>query len=581
VNHDLDDVVPTALRALFAAPDFDRPPGLTPAETHERTYRLLRRVAAAEPPAALLADPARLADLMGWAATRDPALGHAVLLHYCLCLNGIATFSPDPDAALAATEGTVGVLFMTEAGRSNSHGAIRTEAHYDPGTRTFTLRTPDAAAAKFPAAAALPHVPKTALVYARLITADIESVFTFRVPFGGPHGVPGGMRIAPVPESTAFPSDYAAVAFDGTRLPFEAWLSDGAILDPDGRLTDPLGDPDARLRRSMAPGAATWLAIVAANAAFARAAAAVAIRFARVRRTADRLAPGLVLLDYRSHRLALFTALADAYALTAVANAAKRNHATADASGSAGWTPWTAVDPLLPLLKTAATDLAARTVRECRSRCGAPGFVGAPILLAYEAATEAYRTAGGDNRLVRFDTARAMLTAEPPAGRVPETLRSPGDFARLAAVCERRLRTVLADGLVAARASGADEAAAWNAHLDAAEEAAGVRAERIVMERFAEAAADSPARPVLERLAVLHGAAWVRRRAASLVRCRLLTAADLRAVDAAAARACDLLLPDVPDLVGAFGVDEDFLGTFVAAEDHLSAFAKRFGFSDL
>lgn len=575
-----------ALRTAFTGPEFDRPPGLTMPQSHARTYRLLRHVTKTVGPAAdLLADRPRLADLMGWAATRDPALFHAMLLHYCLCLNGIASFSPDPAAALAPveSEGLHGVLLMTEAGRSNSHGAIRTEARFDPAAREFLLHTPDAAAVKFPTSTALPDVPKVALIYARLVVGGTDGgVFTFRLPFGGAHGTPAGMRIAPTPESAAFPSDFAAVAFTGARLPFDAWLNDGAAIDADGRLTDPLGTPEARLRRSMSVGGATWLAILAASAAVARASCAMAFRYSRTRRTADRLASGRVLLDYRSQRFALCTALADACALTAIVNHAKRNQSAANTTDASAWTPWAAVDPLLPLLKTVATDTAARVVRSCRGRCGAPAFVGSPILPAYEQAAEAYRTAGGDNLLIRFDTARGMLSAghEPPEDDPPMALRSPDDFTRLARSCEHRLGAALAAGVAA---TGADEFAAWNAHLEPAAEAAGVRAERIALERFADAAAAAApgVRDMLEHLVVLHGVAWVQRRAASLLRCGLLTAADLDALGESAARICDLVLPDAFDLVDAFDVDEDFSGTFMAADDYLAVFAQRCGFADL
>lgn len=584
------------LRALLAGPEFDRPQGLTAPQSHERTLALARRIAEnAGPTSDLLADRTRLTDLMSWAATRDPVLFHALLLHYCLCLNGIDAFSPEPGPALAAIDasGDIGVLLMTEGGRSNSHGSIRTEARYDPQAREFLLHTPDAAAVKYPTATAATAVPRTALVYARLLVGDADcGVFAFTLRFGGPTGHPAGMRIAPTPESAALPVDYAAVAFTNVRIPYTAWLSDGATIDAEGRFSDPLGSPEARLRRSMGVGPRTWRAMIAGCAAFARAATTIAIRYSLTRRTTVNHAADRTLLDHRFQQVELLTALADAYALTALANHAKRAEDAPAAAAPSNWAPWSAVDAALPLLKAAASETAERVVHTCRERCGALAYTGTPLLLAYQATAHAYLSAGGDNALIRFDTARAMTADgfEPPEDRPSQALQDPDDFLSLARSCEHRMRAKLIDSLKtgAAKAdnvktgAATTDADAWDAALAFGAETAAVRAERLMMERFAAAtaAAGPAARPALERLLVLHGIGWARRRTAALTRCGLLTGPVLDTLEDLAHRTCDLLLPEVPALVDAFGLDADYLGTFMAADDHLAAFAAEYGFAD-
>ncbi|MDN3243088.1 acyl-CoA dehydrogenase family protein [Glycomyces tritici] len=576
----------TALRALFAGPAFDRPQGLTAAQSHEHMSELVRSVtSAAGPAASLLADRTRLTDLMGWAATRDPVLFHALLLHYCLCLNGIAEFSPDPVRALAAVEerGDIGVLLMTEAGRSGSHRAIRTEARYDPAAREFVLRTPDATAVKFPTAAGLASVSRTALVYARLVVDDADcGVFAFEIRFGGAHGRPEGMRIAPTPEVTALPVDYAAVAFAGTRLPFDAWLADSAAIGTDGRFSDPLGTREARLSRSMGVGTRTWTAMVAGCAAFTRAACAIAVRYARTRLTSDTLSADRPLIGHRFQQVELLTALADAYALTALANHAKQRTDAPTAAAGSTWAPWSAVDATLPLLKAVASETAERVAHTCRERSGALAYAGTPLLLAHQNTAHAYLSAGGDNALIRFDTARAMCDEgfEPPEDAAPQGIRVTDDFLRLARACEHRLRAKLTERVTA---KDGDPFEAWDGALALGAEAAAVRAERLLMEHFAAAAAASgpDARAALERLLIMHGIGWARRRAAALTRCGLLTGAALESLEDLAHRTCDLLLPRLADLVDAFGLDEEYLGTFMAADDHLAAFAAQHGFTDL
>lgn len=579
-------------RELLAHPAYDRPPGLTAEQLHRDTYRRLRRLRSAVGPAAdLLADRARLCDLAAWTAIRDPALFHALLVHYTLCLNGIAKFAADPAAELERLErdGDTGVLLLTEAGRSGSHRTIRTEARFDPATREFLLHTPSVDAVKFPTATAADS-PKTALVHARLISGGADcGVFCFAVPLGGFHGTPEGLAISPAPESATLPSDYAAVAFDHVRVPFNAWLSDGATIDESGECTDPLGSPEARLRRSMSPGSETWLALTAASAGIARAAAAIAVRYSLARTTSDALAAARPVFACRNQHVELLCALADALALTALADstsgddtasahsapnstAATDSAATEPSHPAVVWAPWSAVDPLLPLFKAVAVDTAERVAASCRERCGAPAYVGTPLLMSYLSAAHAYRSAGGDNTLIRLDTARNMAANagyEPPADDPPPALDTGEDLLDLARSCEHRLHALLRDRLAAAREAGEDEFAAWNDQAELALDTAGVYAERLLMERFA-VGADSD-------LLLLHGVSWLRRRAGALLRCGLIGPTDLDTAERLAHEACDRLLPRAAGIVDAFGIDQAFTGTFMAAGDYLTAFAAEFG----
>lgn len=571
--------VDTLLHRVFDHPLFDRPTGLTASQTHALTHRRFCHVsAAAGPPGELLADRDRLCDLLGLAAIKDPALFHVLLLHYCLCLNGIIAFARDPRPHLDdfAARNAAGVLLMTEAGVSSSHGAIRTEARFDPATRGFVLYTPDAAAIKFPTTAALTEVDRVALVYARLLVGETDcGVFGFVLRFGGALGLPDGMRIGPAPESSGLRADCAGVRLDQVRIEFDDWLPGGAEIDADGAFTDPLGSPEERLRRSMSVGTATWQAIIAAAAGVANAACTMAIRYSLTRVTAGRLAPGRPVIDYRNQQTALFTDLADACALTFLSRHVTREHGGNGADSA--WAPWSAVDPKLPLFKAFATETATRIADSARERCGAPAYVGEPLLLSYQTAMQAYRSAGGDNSLIRFDTARAMAAENPVPCDPPTALRSAADLLALARSCEHRLHAELVRRLAAAReTAGGDEFAVWNPQLELAAELAGVHAERLAMEVFAEAADE----PQLQALLDLHAATWARRRSAALVRCGLLGPGELEAIDDLIAAACDRLYPQAGALVDAYGIDASFLGSFMAADDYLPAFASLLGLED-
>ncbi len=269
--------------------------------------------------------------------------------------------------------------------------------------------------------------------------------------------------------------------------------------------------------------------------------------------------------------------LADAYALSALAVHAKSDGPGpgAAAATATAWAPWASVDPLLPLYKAVAVDHALRIAISSRRHLGAPGYLGTP-LVAYQNALHAYQSAGGDNTLIRYDTARAMASGsgyEPP---VDEARPAPRDARALLAAArslEHRQRALLAGGLADARASDLSEFDAWNDRLPLAEDTAAVYAERLLMERFAESVekTEPEARALLEPLLELHAVNWAHRRAASLLRFDILAPEDLDTLDEAAAALSDRLLPLTPDLVDAFDIDEDLTGSPLASEDYLAS----------
>ncbi|TDD67144.1 acyl-CoA dehydrogenase [Actinomadura rubrisoli] len=545
---------------------FGYPDGLTARGHQALTYARLRHAGLTAPPAAgLLDDPPALCALLERAAMADPALFHVMLLHYTLALGPILRFGAGQEgprrerAALESME-AFGALLMTEVGRSNSHLAPRTVARRDPATGGFVLSTPDAAAAKFPTNTAHPEVAKVAAVYATLVHGGRErGVFVFAVPLRGPDGrVPAGVDVVAAPETTGLPVDYAAVRLEGLRVPYEAWLRDGAGFGADGSFHDPAGSPAARLTRSMGIGPAVWRAVISASAAITRASAGMLLAHSAGRTTLGRLAPRRPLTDYRNQQEAVLGALASAYALTAVAGHVQERPAAAPAEGGprTAWAPWSAVDRDLALLKAAATVQAEETVSACRAHSGAPGFAAVERLNAYRGLCHAYLNAGGDNELILYDTARAMADLDrytPPeeaAGPPDEgDLLSPRVWLFLARGAERRMRDRLAARVGAALRAGLDPFAAWNDNLVLAARTARACADRTVLEILGGALEAGPdaLRPVLG----LHALNWIDRRAGDLLNEGVVPPGALEEVWALRRRVCDELAPRAADLAAA------------------------------
>ncbi|MES9608845.1 acyl-CoA dehydrogenase, partial [Actinomadura sp. NPDC000929] len=530
---------------------------------------------AAPPAGELLADPPALCALLERAAIADPPLFHMMLLHYTLALGPVLRFGAGQEETRPLRDSlesmdSFGTLLMTEVGRSNSHLSPRTVARHDPATGGFVLSTPDAQAAKFPTNTAHPDLPKTAAVYATLVHGGQErGVFVFAVPLRGPDGAaPPGVRIVPAPETTGLQIDYAAVLLEDVRVPYGAWLRDGAAIGPDGDFHDPHGPAAARLTRSMGIAPPVWRAVVSASAAISRAAAGMLLAHSAGRSTLGRLAPRRPLTDYRNQQEAVLGALASAYALTAVAahvtTPRPPGHPAAEAgdAGEAGgpataWAPWSAVDRDLALLKAAATVQAQETVSACRVHSGAPGFAAVERLNAYRGLTHAYQNAGGDNQLILYDTARAMadrdryVPPEPEPGPPDDgDLDSPRVWLFLARDAERRLRDRLAGRVQAALRDGQDAFTAWNGNLALAERTATACADRIILEILAAAAGAGPRAlgPVLR----LHALDRLERRAAVLLNEGVVPPGILDELGAARRRACDELAPRAAELAAAF-----------------------------
>ncbi|MEU8120633.1 acyl-CoA dehydrogenase [Spirillospora sp. NPDC049024] len=554
---------------------FTVPGGLTAPDRHALTYERLRRAGLAAPPAGeLLADPPALCALLERAAVADPPLFHLMLLHYTLALGPILRFGAGQDGARRARESletmaSFGTLLMTEVGRSNSHLSPRTVARHDPATGGFVLSTPDARAAKFPTNTAHPDLPKTAAVYATLVHGGEErGVFVFAVPLRGPGGaVPPGVRIVPAPETTGLQVDYAAVLLEDVRVPYEAWLRDGASIGADGAFHDPAGSAAARLTRSMGIAPPVWRAVISASAAITRAAAGMLLAHSAGRATLGRLAPRRPLTDYRNQQEAVLGAIASAYALTAVAahvttpgpaaGGAAEGAAAAEGGPSTAWAPWSAVDRDLALLKAAATVQAQETVSACRVHSGAPGFAAVERLNAYRGLTHAYQNAGGDNELILYDTARAMADLDryvpPEPGLGPPDdgdLDSPRVWLFLARDAERRMRDRLAGRVEAALRGGEDAFTAWNGNLALAARTATACADRVILEILA--AADGAGPRALGPVLRLHALDRLERRAAGLLNEGVVPPGFLDEVWAARRRTCDELAPRAAELAAAF-----------------------------
>ncbi|MEN3609773.1 acyl-CoA dehydrogenase [Plantactinospora sp. ZYX-F-223] len=470
----------------------------------------------------LLKDSRKMAAVLEWTAVVDPSLFAAAAIHYAVVLTSIRDLGR-PDASLVtATDrldrlDAVGAILITELGQGNNHIALQTQAHYEPETRTFRLHTPHPGARKLMASIALPGVAKIGTVYADLIVAgQSRGTFAFVVPLRERSGLTPGVVVEPLPGTSPVPLDYSIASFEGVRVPYDHWLRDSASISGAGEYLDPLGSADRRMLRSLCLSAWASLAGAVGLAAAARAAVAVALRYANKRTTLGRLSPNRPVLDYQTQRHALYGALSEAYAVTALVRHAVEDFLARPWSveeaptdeGAITWSPWVAAHRGNALAKAAAAEICAGVAGECRRRSGAQGVLSANRIIAYEGMAESYNSAGGDNLLILLDAARSMIEGpapDRPVDRVVGDLTDARERLHLVRHQEATLHLELAE---AVRHDAGSPFESWNPHLVDAVALATTHQRRLVAEAFRHAVAaeePGPARDALAAAELLYG----------------------------------------------------------------------------
>ncbi|WP_019853914.1 acyl-CoA dehydrogenase [Actinopolyspora mortivallis] len=586
---DGDERYDAEMRRVFTAPPFTDPPrDQSKSQAQHRTYEQLRHLndvlGLAE---RVRRDRRILFTTLEWVAVVNPALFLTTKVHYGVCLAGIdgmGRSGTEVDRARAELESgqAVGTILITELGHGTSHVALRTRADYDPSTKTFVLRTPEEAARKFMAHAGLEGVPKIGMVYAQLYVHDVcHGVFPFLVRLRDRAGTCSGVCVGPVWNSEAVSLDYTLVRFDGVRVPFDCWLSDGAELTSERELHDPAGSPQQRLLRSLQISRNASAAGAMGLAAVTRATTAITLRYLHHRITSGKLAPGATAIRHGGVQTAVFGSLATAMAITAQVNRARElvvSGERAERSAETTWSPWASVHDELALTKVAATWAAERVTRDCRTSLGAQGILEVNRVRAYEGLASVYHSAAGDNSLTVLDLARSLtLWAHPPAPRespAPPT----GDVSELPVCVElTRLRENMLHTRLCTRLGAMcdrSEFERWNENTALAWELVRAHAHRRTLEEFrarTERLPEGEPRELLRRLCLVYALEELHSHAEQLLLHEWVTPAQQRRIAPTLGEQFRALLEAGPHLLDEAGLDDEVLPAPIASADYITA----------
>ncbi|KAA8881872.1 hypothetical protein F3087_40080 [Nocardia colli] len=392
--------------------------GLTYAQETAAAPDLLRAVITGlgRPAREIAADPQLRGALCDWAQVAAPRLLLVLTGHFDLAIGAILALgngSAYQQECLAEldTGAALGVLALTELGGTNGADQ-QTIATWDAGIDGFRLTTPSVGAVKFMPNVALPAVPKTVVVTARLIIdGHDEGILPFLLRLRTP-GPADGVEIVALPDKVSAPMDHALIRFDGVRIPRDALLGgDWARMSADGRLDCALS-PRERFHTAIGVLGNGRLDLANAAIASARAALAGMVNYTRQRR------PGRVrMADRDAVRRDLVSGVAAVYATSTLGRRLRDIRAT-----SAG-----ATDPKQALWSMLAKPLLSNTAHQvlmmCRQRAAAQGSLRINHILDWIGNLEAIITAEGENQIMQVTAGKAAMGSRPL--QLPDTPELP------------------------------------------------------------------------------------------------------------------------------------------------------------
>lgn len=574
------------IRATLLDPIFDPHPGLTLDEAGLLAYARARFVhSRLESPVAIIRNPRRLFALAEWPSLLDVSVFSLLMVHYNLCLGTVVEHGQDRADIRDYVEElerltSFGPYMATELGYGNNVAALRTEAVYDPSSESFVVNTPDPLAQKFMSYSGFPRIPKLAVVLARLKAGEKDhGVFPFLVRISDDRGLCPGIHAAPCPEKPVQGLDNGVTWFEHVRVPRRNLLAgDLGQFAADGTFHAAAGNPRKRFLRAMTRIQPGRLCVASAAVGAGRASVYIALRYAAQRLTN---APGrndMPVIRYRSHQLALFTALAKVYAMTFLLNRAKREYL------EQGETMTAELNALIAITKALATWEMTDVVTVCRERCGAQGMFSVNRIADYVSLLQGLVTAEGDNQVLLANIAGQLLAqhdgkvapAAPAAGQ--RTPRDPERQLELLHYREQYLSQTAREAM--SGDSGRSYFDAWNRTINSALTIVRLRGARSALDCFRRAAADAGSEQVhhaLLLLASLYGLTEIQRDAGWYLARGVLTAREVEELPSLIDGLCESIVPYAPLLVEGFQLSPDLLRAPIAADDYVAAYQRLAG----
>ncbi|TDD37742.1 acyl-CoA dehydrogenase family protein [Saccharopolyspora elongata] len=583
------DSVHADLRAALEDPMFDQRHGLAPLEAGRLSYERARFLHGRLGPAAeLMRDQLRMFAIGEWSCLIDTTTLPILNIHYNLCLGTILQHGAGRDDLAdyideLGSMSSIGLLIATELGHGNNIAALETEAVYDHASREFVLNTPHARAQKFMPNTGISDIPKLAVVMARLKVDGADcGVLPFIVRISDHNGLCEGVHVTRLPEKPGFALDNAVTRFDHVRIPRRNLLTgDMGQLTDDGVFQGAVGSKRKQVLRALDRVTPGRICLTGALISAGRASVYIAVRYAEQRLTA---APGrgeVPILAYRSQQIALFSSLAQVYAMTFLVNHVKTEYLSRHSGNEAE------VDQLISIAKALSSWEMSRVIHVCRERCGAQGMFSVNRIADYVPMAQGVVTAEGDN-LPLLATVAAQMLARRSRSAGKTTPSDPASRDLLTGTFQLDLLQYREDSLRReARQAMTEETrgdgtlfSAWNQNMTAATSMARTRGVRLALEQFltaVENAETEDGRTALRLLACLYGLLEVNRDSGWYLARNALTAEQVERLPREIESLCEQILPHSRLLVDGFNLTPELLRAPIADDDYITAVSRLVG----
>ncbi|GIE95266.1 acyl-CoA dehydrogenase family protein [Paractinoplanes rishiriensis] len=510
----------------------------------------------------------------------------------------------------------MGCFAMTETGHGSDVQQLRTTCTYDPETQTFDLHTPHEAARKDYIGNAA-RDGRMAVVFAQLVTGGRRyGVHAWLVPIRDERGRPlPGVTIGDDgPKAGLLGVDNGRLSFDHVRVPRDMLLDRYGQVAPDGTYSSPI-ENDVRRFFTMLGTLVRGRVVVGGSASAAtKSALTIAIRYGEVRR--QFAAPGepreIALNDYLAHQRILGTALATTYALHfAQEELVSALHDIQTSTGPADEHRQRELESRAAGLKAAQTWHATRTIQACREALGGAGYLAENRLPGLKADTDVFTTFEGDNTVLLQLVAKGLLTgyrdafgsldgwgratfvAEQVREMVLERTAARGLIQRLVdavpgrdeevaltdrgwhlALFEDRERHLL-DGAIRRLRNGAARQKdrpfdIFNDVQDHVLATASAHVDRVVLEAFVagvDRAGDPEVKALLSKVCDLYALSTIEAHRGWFLEHQRLTPARSKAVTGMVNELLRQLRPQLPTLVDAFGISDEWLNCAALREE--------------
>ncbi|MDF2092112.1 acyl-CoA dehydrogenase [Knoellia sp. 3-2P3] len=502
-----------------------------------------------------------------------------------------------------------GCFAMTETGHGSDVQSLGTTATYDPETDELVVHTPTPAARKDYIGGAA-RDGRMAAVFAQLVTGgQSHGVHCVLVPIRDEDGHPmPGVTIGDCGGKAGLAGvDNGRLTFEHVRVPRTNLLNRYGDIDEHGVYSSPIDNATRRFFTMLGTLVRGRISVAGGAGAATRTALTLAVTYAGQRR--QFAPPGsdeeVLLLDYRAHQRKLLPALATSYALMFAQNElVSRMHDVQAAGDAADPRAQRELEARAAGIKAVATAHATASIQTCREACGGAGYLSVNRLPALKADTDVFTTFEGDNTVLLQLVAKGLLTdyrdtfgdmdtlqmvrfgARQVAGAVIERTAARGLVERLIAAApgrdaedavldrgwqcalfedrEQHLLETLAMRLRRATAPGADAFEVFNDTQDHLLAAARAHVDKVVLEAFVAGVAaceDTTARAVLDRVCDLYALSTIEADKGWFLEHTRITPARSKQVTGAVNALCAELRPHAQDLVDAFGIPVEWLGT--------------------